>query len=137
MRNNLSGGEQVSTDVGSAGNLLSLPCPMVRKNASLVLTGLDINTWLLMDVAGANTVTVPTEAEMPLPRFRSGLAQLDFQNGHSVLVTQMGNGLTTLVPGAGVTFLSTSGSFAFAARYARAALVRVAQNTWLVEGAFA
>jgi hypothetical protein len=102
------------------------------------LSGLDINTWIMMEAAGANAVTVPLEADMPLQPGRAGEV-LDFQNGHSVLVTQLGAGVTTIQAADGVTLLSVSGSppFAMLAQYARASLVRIRMNTWLVEGAFA
>lgn len=139
MRANIGGGEHVSADVGAAANIMSMPVPVVRYYGSLTLTGLQINTCMIMDAAGSNTITVPLEEDMPLPPLRSGLPQLDFQNGHSILIAQLGAGQTTIAAADGVTLLSVAGSppFSLLAQYARASLMRVAMNTWLVDGSFA
>lgn len=73
--------------------------------------------------ATANTVTVPTNAAQAFPI------------GSEVAVVQLGAGATTVAAAGGVTLRINAGFTAvLAAQYARATLLKVAADTWVLSG---
>lgn len=75
-----------------------------------------------MDVAGANTVTVPSDTDV------------DFPATFETIIVQYGAGQTTIVAGAGVTINSDSGLLAIATQFSAATLMRRGANEWYLIG---
>lgn len=71
--------------------------PLV-KTADYTVTLPDLRNVIVMDAAGANTVTIPRKGSGFFP-----------DAGAAVIVLQAGAGLTTLVAGSGVTINSLGG----------------------------
>jgi hypothetical protein len=89
-------------------------------NYSLALG--DGGTVVEMNVASANTLTVPPNSSAAFPV------------GTIVEVFQLGAGQTTITPGAGVTFRSDGGKTKLAAQYASASLRKRATDEWVLAG---
>lgn len=99
--------------------LLAQPPNVQTANYILALT--DITGLVAMNLAGANTLTVPANASVPLPvGFRSR-------------VLQMGAGQTTLTPAVGVTLTARVG-LKTAGQWAMGFLEQIAANTWVAYG---
>jgi hypothetical protein len=99
--------------------------PSVR-TASGALVLLDAGRLVAMNVAGANTLTIPPFGDVALPV------------GTIIPVTQDGAGQTTIVAGVGVTInRPASRSLAIAERYETVYLHCRALNLWQVSGALA
>lgn len=94
----------------------------VRKTASYTLALGDECEVVEMNVATANTVTVPTNATAA------------FAVGAQITVTQYGAGQTTIAGAVGVTLRSTNNWLKISAQYGSATLVKVATNEWYVIG---
>ena len=92
-----------------------------RQTASYTLVSGDRSKVIEMNVASANTLTVPTNASVAFPI------------GTQITVVQYGAGQTTIA-GAGVTFRSTNGWLKINARYGSATLVKVGTDEWYVIG---
>lgn len=91
------------------------------KTANYTLTITDVNSAVDMNVAGANTLTVPPNSTVPFPI------------GAVVTVCQYGAGQTTITPGAGVTLRSSS-ALTTRAQYSTVSLRQRALNEWVVAG---
>jgi uncharacterized protein DUF5907/baseplate protein BppL len=89
---------------------------------SYVLVLGDVGKVIEMNVAGANTLTVPPNSSVAFPI------------GTIVEVYQMGAGQTTLTPGAGVTLREREGKLKTAGQYATVALRKRATDEWVVAG---
>jgi hypothetical protein len=81
----------------------------------------DKNSVVQMNLGGANTVTIPTNAAVP------------FSIGVHIIVTQLGAGATSIAGDTGVTVYPT-GTLTLPSRYSSVTLVKVATNTWYVLG---
>jgi len=89
-------------------------------NYTLVLT--DKNKFIKMNVASANTVTVPTNASVAWPV------------GSQIHVIQYGLGKTQIVPASGTVIIyATPGKF-LRDRYSSATLLKCDTNIWLLMG---
>lgn len=75
-----------------------------------------------MDVASANTLTVPPNSSVAIPI------------GRQVMVSQAGLGQVTFTPGSGVTINSSFARLKTSAQHAVACLVKVDTNVWLLSG---
>lgn len=84
----------------------------------------DAQSLVQMNVAGANTVTIPTNS----------VAAFDI--GVQIVISQLGAGQTTIVGDTGVTLYPT-GTVNLPSRYSSAHIVKAATNTWYVIGAIA
>lgn len=95
--------------------------PVVEKTASYTLALTDAGGQVDMNVAGANTCTVPPNSTVPFP------------TGTVVIVCMKGAGITTIAAGAGVTLQKpVAKSLAISAQYETARLHKVATDTWRV-----
>lgn len=94
--------------------------PVSVKTASYTLTLADAGTAIEMNAAGANTLTVPTNAAVPIPV------------GAVIEVVQYGVGQTTIA-GPGVT-LRTSSLLTTRAQYSTVSLRKRAADEWIVAG---
>ena len=92
------------------------------QGASYTLVADDAAKNVIMNVGGANDVTVPPNSAVPFPI------------GTAILITQYGVGQTSIVAGAGVTIRSDGGILSVSNQYAGAALVKKATNEWLLYG---
>lgn len=82
----------------------------------------DDQNVVVMNVAGANTFTVPTNASVAFPV------------GAVLTVVQYGAGQTTLTPASGAVTLHTPSSLTTKAQYATVTLTQVSANTWVAGG---
>lgn len=89
-------------------------------NYTLVLT--DLNKVVEMNVAGANTLTVPPNSSVAFPV------------GTVVEGVQWGAGQTTITPGAGVTIRASGGKLKTTAQYSAFSLRKVATDEWHAAG---
>ena len=91
------------------------------KTANYVLVIGDASRTIEMNVATANTVTIPLHSSVP------------FDVGTEISVLQYGVGKTQIVGSAGVTIRSGSGNY-ISTQYSWARLVKRATNEWYVYG---
>ena len=89
-------------------------------NYVLILT--DNGKIVEMNLAGANTLTVPPNSSVAFPV------------GTQIVVVQYGAGQTTLTPGAGVTIRSNGSKLKLNGQYAMAALYKRATDEWVASG---
>lgn len=106
---------------GGVPGIASITFNRRTANYTLVLADVDGNTWVEMNVAGANTLTVPPHSSVAAPL------------GKTVLFSQYGAGQVTLTPGSGVT-LRTASSLTTRAQYSSCGMTQVASNEWYVFG---
>lgn len=95
------------------------------KVASYVVTSADCDdaTWLDMNVAGANTITINNDATLSLAA----------NQYPTILWRQVGAGIITLTAGAGVT-LRTSSTLTSRVQYSCGGITRTGVNEWTVYG---
>lgn len=89
-------------------------------NYTLVLS--DRGKVVEMDVATANTLTIPLNADAAFPI------------GTQITVIQYGAGQTTIAAAAGVTLNALGGALKTSARYAAASLYKRGTNEWIAFG---
>lgn len=92
-----------------------------NKTASYTLILSNADQIVEMNVASANTLTVPPNASVAFPV------------GTELTVLQTNTGQTTLTPGSGVTINGTPG-LKLRAQYSSAVLIKRAENTWVAIG---
>jgi hypothetical protein len=93
-----------------------------RQTASYTLVLNDANKLVELNVATANTLTVPTNATVAFPI------------GTQILITQYGAGACTLTAASGVTLRSESAKLKTNGQYAGATLVKIATDEWYAFG---
>lgn len=109
-----------------AAEIAAIPAPgdslltITTKTADATLA-LSDGDWIRMNVATANTLTVPPDSAV------------DFPIGTAINVRQMGAGQTTIVAGAGVT-LTTAETLKLRKQGAVAVLVKEAADSWALTG---
>lgn len=91
------------------------------RTASYTLVLADTGKLVTMDVASANTLTVPTNASAAIPI------------GKSIDVLQLGVGQTQIVAASGVTILC-SGTLFLRTQYSVVTLLKIATDTWVLAG---
>lgn len=82
----------------------------------------DAGKVIEMNVAGANTLTVPPDASVAFPV------------GSVIEVFQLGAGQTTITAGSGVTFRSDGGKTKTTAQYASVSIRKRAADEWVLAG---
>lgn len=92
------------------------------RTASYTLVLGDAGKLVEMNVASANTLTVPPNSSVAFPV------------GSQVALRQYGAGVTTVTAGAGVTIRSRGGLVATAGTYAEATLTKRATDEWVLSG---
>jgi hypothetical protein len=95
---------------------------ITRQTASYTLALIDADSLVEMNVAGANTLTVPPDSSVAFP-IRTQL-----------LISQYGTGQTTVTAGAGVTLRSDAGRLKLSSQYSGATLIKIAADEWYVFG---
>ncbi len=103
---------------------LALVAPNVQ-TASYTLALPDAWREVHMDVATANSLTVPPDSSVAFPLHAT------------VAFGQKGAGTTTLVPGSGVTIRSPYATLDLRARYSRGRIRKIGTDEWWLEGDFA
>jgi hypothetical protein len=93
-----------------------------RQTASYTLVLSDANKLVELNVATANTLTVPTNATVAFPI------------GTQILIAQYGAGACTLTAASGVTLRSESAKLKTNGQYAGATLVKIATDEWYAFG---
>lgn len=89
---------------------------------SYTVTLADEGKCLSINKTTANTITVPSHASVAL------------STGTTIRILQLGAGQITLTPASGVNLFSQSSAFKMAGQYAMAVLIKIASNTWVVDG---
>ena len=92
------------------------------QTASYTLALIDIGKVVEMNVAGANTLTVPPNSAIA------------FAVGSRVDLAQVGAGQTTVTPGAGVTIRQRESKLKLAGQWAMASLYKRATDEWVLVG---
>ena len=92
------------------------------QNASYQLVLADAGKVVEMDVAGANNLTIPTDATV------------NFPIGTVIEIWQKGAGQTTIVPAGGVTLRSPGGLTKLYGQYSGGTLRKRAANEWVLQG---
>lgn len=96
---------------------------IAAKTANYVLVLTDANVTLIrMNLAGANTLTVPPDSSVAFPI------------GAQILMDQMGAGQTTVTAGSGVTITSADSLLKTRVQYSGVTLIKVAANAWQLFG---
>lgn len=114
-------GEQIRamSDVTQAGVLVGIN----TRTASYTLVASDRGKIVEMNVASANTVTIPNE---------TGIGGVNYPIGTQIKIAQLGTGQSTLLPAAGVTLRSVAGGLSTSTRYGALILYKRASNDWFV-----
>lgn len=102
------------------GTLKDLTTNLQTASYTLVLA--DAGKVIEMNVAGANTLTIPPNSSVAFPI------------GTVIEVHQYGAGQTTITPGSGVTILSPDGARKLRVQYASVSLRKRATDTWVMVG---
>ena len=92
------------------------------QTANYILTVDDVYRQVRMNLAGANTLTFPPDADQAIPVNAYGEG------------VQLGAGQTTLTPGAGVALLSAGGRLKTTEQYSSFTWTKTAANTFLISG---
>lgn len=92
------------------------------RTSSYTLALSDANKVVEMNVANANTVTVPSNASVAFPI------------GTLIGIDQIGAGQTTIVPGSGVVIRSVDSLVKLRKRYSSVSLRKRATDEWILVG---
>lgn len=115
---NTADGARTSLDVAQAGILSAINNQ--ASNYTLALT--DRGDLVDMNLASANTLTVPTNAVVAFPI------------GTMVTIIASGAGQTSIAPAAGVTLFSYGSKRKLSGQYSMATLIKKATDTWYLAG---
>lgn len=106
---------------GSATSLKALP-DISTQTASYTLVLGDANDYVRMNVASANTLTVPKNSVVAFPV------------GTMIFIRQAGAGQTTIAPVDGTVTISTPETLKLRKQGSSASLIKVATDTWELTG---
>ena len=109
------------TDEIGTGNIVLSEVATNAQTASYTLVAADRSKMVEMNVASANTVTVPPNSSVAYPV------------GTKIDILQVGAGQTTIAAGAGVTVNATPG-LKIRAQWGSATLIKRATDTWVLVG---
>lgn len=93
-----------------------------NKTANYTLVLGDATKAIEMNVASANTLTIPANSSVAFPV------------GTQIIVIQTGAGATTLTPAGGVTVNSKDGNLELGGQWAGVTLIKRASDTWVAVG---
>lgn len=100
----------------------NLELALNTQTGSYTLALTDAGDTVLMNVASANTLTVPPNSSVAFPV------------GTQIVLVQIGAGQTTVVAGSGVTVSSSGNRLKLTSQYSGATLIKTATNSWLLFG---
>ena len=109
------------TDEIGTGNIVLSEAPTNAQTASYTLVAADRSKMVEMNVASANTLTVPLNSSVAFPV------------GTKIDILQVGAGQTTVAGAAGVTVNATPG-LKLRAQWGSATLIKRATDTWVLVG---
>jgi hypothetical protein len=104
-------------------DVYSKPVSTNEETASYTLVLADAGKVVEMNVASANTLTVPTNTNVAFPV------------GTTIMVLQTGSGQTTIAGASGVTVNAAGGGLKINGQWAAATLIKRATDTWAAIGA--
>lgn len=126
VRNNSSGGALNQLQYYSNGSWRPYGdnAALLDRTASFTLSSSDAGRTIDINVSTNNTVTIPTNAQDPIPV------------GTQFAFIQSGTGQTSFAPSNAqvVTIQSKLGNRKISSRYAQAVLIKRAENTWYLFG---
>jgi hypothetical protein len=108
--------------VAMANKASGLSSINVQTGTSYTLAITDSGKLITLDNGSAITLTIPPSSSVA------------FDVGAQVLVEQLGAGVVTFAPGSGVTLLSYDSNLSLAGQYAGATLIKLATDTWTIQG---
>lgn len=114
-------GIQIASDTSGNLTIGVGPVGINPQTSSYVAVLADANQLTIMDVAGANTFMVPTNASVAFPI------------GTTLSVIQKNTGQVTLTPAGGVT-INTPSSWTTRAQWSTVSVVKIATDTWVAGG---
>jgi hypothetical protein len=109
-------------EIGDNANKADKDLTIFTYTASHTLVLANRAGLIRMNVASANTLTVPPNSSVAFPV------------GTQIIVSQAGAGQTTVVAGSGVTINSSAGKLKFYGQYSGVTLAKTATDTWLLMG---
>jgi hypothetical protein len=109
---------RANLDVDLAGTVSGV----VTQTANYTLTAADRGDVIIMSVATANTLTIPTNASVPFPI------------GTRIEVVQGGAGQTKIAAVTGVTLLSAAGMVKISQQHAGITLLKTGADQWRIFG---
>jgi hypothetical protein len=92
------------------------------KTANHTIERSDAGNLINMNLAVANTVTVPPDSSV------------SFENDVQIVIAQYGAGQTEIVAGSGVTIRSKDSNLKIASQYSGATLVKIGVDEWYLFG---
>jgi hypothetical protein len=108
--------------VATANKASGLSAINTQTDTSYTLALTDSSKLITLDNGGAITLTIPPSSSVA------------FDVGTQILVEQLGAGVVTFAPGSGVTLLSYDSNLSLAGQYAGATLIKLATDTWTIQG---
>lgn len=93
-----------------------------RQTSSYILQLSDDGKLVEMNVASANTLTIPPNSSVAFPI------------GTQIMIAQYGAGQTTVTPGSGVTLNSSGGKDKLAAQYSGGSIIKIGTDEWYLFG---
>lgn len=108
--------------VAMANKASGLSAINVQTGTSYTLALTDSSKLITLDNGSAITLTIPPSSSVA------------FDVGTQILVEQLGAGVVTFAPGSGVTLLSYDSNLSLAGQYAGATLIKLATDTWTIQG---
>ncbi len=112
----------IGTDVAAQGDSRFTQVSIDVRTASYSLVVADAGRFQSMNVAGANTLTVPTNTAQAIPV------------GTVIPFGQYGAGQTTLTPADGTVTIRNRSGLKTAGQYAKGELTKIATNEWWAGG---
>jgi hypothetical protein len=104
------------------GDLARKDLSINTRTASYTLQLTDRGNMVDMDVASANTCTVPPNSSIPFPI------------GTQIIIGQVGAGQTTIVAGSGVTIQASGSKTKLTGQYSGATLIKKGTDLWRLMG---
>lgn len=108
--------------VAMANKASGLSAINAQTGTSYTLALTDSSKLITLDNGSAITLTIPPSSSVA------------FDVGTQILVEQLGAGVVTFAPGSGVTLLSYDSNLSLAGQYAGATLIKLATDTWTIQG---
>ena len=120
---------RISTEVTDRTNADTNIQNQINKMSSVITKGTDftlqiedISKTILLSTAGSISLTVPVNSSVAIPV------------GSRYILIEMGSGITTFTPAAGVTINSKNSQLFIDEQYGQVTLLKVAENSWVAYG---
>jgi hypothetical protein len=120
---------RISTEVTDRTNADTNIQNQINKMSSVITKGTDftlqiedISKTILLSTSGSISLTVPVNSSVAIPV------------GSRYILIEMGSGITTFTPAAGVTINSKNSQLFIDEQYGQVTLLKVAENSWVAYG---